>query len=116
MPTKMERGCKPLLLLKIKILVMIILCLITTSAHAKTDYEKYIIKPNKKESLLQRFFNTFKTQAFDKSYAIIIAVSNYENLAPLPSVRNDARKMKNYLISTGEYDEIVVLQDEKASF
>ena len=99
-----------------KIGLMIIFCFITTSAYGETDYQKYIIKPDKRESLLQRFFNSFKTQAFDKSYAIIIAVSDYERLATLPSSGKDAEKMKQYLISTGEYDEIVVLQDEEATF
>ena len=99
-----------------KILLILILILITTTGYSKTNYDKYIIKPYKKESWLERFLNMFKEKGFDKSYAIIIAVSGYENLTPLPSSRKDAEKMKQYLISTGEYDEIVVLQDDEATF
>jgi len=53
---------------------------------------------------------------FDGSYAIIIGIENYDHFPRLDVAREDIEKMKSFLLSTGEYDEVVVLQDEEATF
>jgi formylglycine-generating enzyme len=86
-------------------------------SHSQTDYSQFIIKPQKKEGFLTRFFRQrSKHDPFNGSYAIIIAVGDYDKLQNLASPKEDAQKMKNFLLRSSEYDEVVVLQDDNASF
>jgi len=86
-------------------------------AHSQIDYGRFVTKPQKKVSFLQGFFKDFFSEhPFDGSYAIIIAIGDYDYLPRLDSSAKDAEKMKEFLLNTGEYDEIVMLQDADARF
>lgn len=101
---------------------MLVLALMTllviTPGFSQSKYQSYIIdgKTVIKESVLEQFLKVFHRKPFQKSYAIIIAIGNYDNLPPLTSSRQDAEKMKETLLHSGEYDEIVILQDQDASY
>lgn len=93
-----------------RLLLIIGLATLLTSpfANAQMDVSKFIFKPQKKETNLQKFFKS--------SYAIIIAVGNYNKLPSLRSPKQDAIKMKGFLLQSGEYDEVAVLLDADATY
>ncbi len=96
----------------------LVIVLITNNTFAKPNYQNYILNGKQvvQESFLERFLEMFKREPFQKSYAIIIAIGEYDYLPPLNSSKQDVEKMKDVLLRSGAYDEIVVLQDEHASF
>lgn len=96
--------------------ITLTICLITTISYSQPDYQKFIHqKPQGKESYLQQLVNLWKTP-FDGSYAIIITIGKYDHFPSLEAAKKDSEKMKNFLLESSEYDEVVVLQDEDASF
>lgn len=82
------------------------------------DYDRFIFRPpTQQESFLDKYvWKHFQQKLFDGSYAMIVAVGDYDHLSKLESVTYDAAKMKTFLLETAEYDEVVVLQDAEASF
>ncbi len=104
------------------IAVFFSLCLISEASFSDIEYSKFIYKPTKDsisgyEKILLNITRamSYSFNKFDNSYAIIISIGNYDT-SPMRSPKLDAEKIKNYLISTGEYDEIVMLQDEDATY
>jgi hypothetical protein len=49
---------------------------------------------------------------FDKGIALLVGVANYKHLHPLPNVRNDLLRMRDYLLVQEEFDDVYILQDE----
>ena len=97
--------------------LVLILSLLAAIAFAREDFTKFIEKkPPNAQSYFQRFLAMFQQQPFDGSYALIIAVGDYDNLKPLQAPKRDAEKLKQVLLNTGDYDEVVVLRDADASF
>ena len=91
--------------------------LINSFAYSQqVQYEQFIYKGKKEDGYFQKFLNMIREEPFTGSYAIIIAIGAYDHLSPLKSAKRDAEKMKDFLLNTGEYDEVVVLQDTQASF
>ncbi|MCP4345059.1 MAG: DUF1566 domain-containing protein [Desulfobacterales bacterium] len=100
----------------IQSLVLAIMFITTVSYSHAADYRKFIHKKHRTdESYFGRMMKQWKSP-FRASYAIIIAVGDYEYFPRLEAVQRDAGKMKEFLLNTGEYDEVVVLQDEDATF
>ena len=97
--------------------LVLIMSLLAAMAFAREDYAKFIFKKSPDtQSYFQRFLAMFQQQPFDGSYALIIAVGDYDNLKPLQAPNKDAEKLKKVLLNTGDYDEVVVLRDADASF
>jgi hypothetical protein len=88
------------------------------TAHSQPEYRKFIHKKeNKEHGFLTIFFiNILKQKPFNGSYAIIIAIGNYDKLLPPKSSQEDARKIERFLLGTLEYDEVVILQDNDETF
>lgn len=95
-----------------------LLSLVSVSpGSAANEYERFIVRPQKEESFLEKYvLKHFQRRLFDGSYAIVIAVGDYDNLPRLDSVQADAEKMTHFLLQTAEYDEVVVLTDADATF
>lgn len=102
------------------ILFHILILLISNLAYSQEDFSRFVLRKKKEnESFLEKAMqsmNAFTQVPFDKSYAIIIAIGEYDYLPPLEAPKFDAEKMKNFLLNTGEYDEIIVLQNSDANF
>jgi hypothetical protein len=52
--------------------------------------------------------------AFDKSYALVVGIGNYQHLPPLSSPAADVQKMKAYLEAQG-FDEVVTPSEENVT-
>ncbi len=106
-----------------KVIVMREVCLMTLFSlfvcipisAAQIDYNRFISpKERQEESYLQQVTKWWNAY-FNSSYAIIIAIGEYDYNSPLP-VQDDAKKMKDFLLSSGEYDEVIILQNADATF
>jgi uncharacterized caspase-like protein len=96
--------------------VLLMLSIIASDVYAQS-YSQFIYRKPQKRSFFEEFLRPFFTRdPFDGSYAMIIGVGDYDNLPPLESPTRDAEKMKNFLLNTAEYDEVVVLKDADATF
>src|SRR6202011_4954230 len=49
---------------------------------------------------------------FDRAVALLVGVANYKHLNPLPNVRNDLSKMRDFLLLQEEFDDVYILYDE----
>jgi hypothetical protein len=63
---------------------------------------------------LQREFPSIfgKAPPFNKGIALLVGVTNYKHLHPLPGVRNDLLRMRNYLLTEEQFDDVYILQDD----
>jgi protein-disulfide isomerase len=75
-----------------------------------------------KPSFFTRFENLAKVALpslselpFERSVAILVGISKYQNMESLPFVRNDLEDMKNYLLLRGGFDQVYVIADEVAT-
>ncbi len=103
---------------KIILILFIFFTFLIKMAQSQPEYRKFIHKKedNKHGFLTNFFINILNQKPFNGSYAIIIAVGNYDKLLPLKSSQEDAKKMERFLLGTLEYDEVVMLQDNDATF
>jgi hypothetical protein len=63
--------------------------------------------------LQRQFPSIFGTAPpFNKGIALLVGVANYKHLHPLPNVRNDLARMRDYLLIQEEFDDVYVLQDQ----
>ncbi len=103
----------------ISIIMIVCLCLLfIIPANVSAQYNQFIFQPPRpQQSFFQKYIGKyFQETVFDGSYAIVIAVGDYTHLRRLVSVQADAEKMKMYLLTTADYDEVVVLTDGEATF
>lgn len=67
-------------------------------------------------SLSEKVLRLFKRPAFDKSYAVVIGINDFNepDFKDL-STQNDPIKVKDYLINEAGFDEVYLLTNEKVS-
>jgi Caspase domain/Domain of unknown function (DUF4440) len=53
-----------------------------------------------------------KAPPFYRSVALLVGVTEYKHLHRLPNVRNDLARMRDYLLSQEEFDDVYILQDQ----
>src|SRR6266404_1627308 len=79
----------------------------------------YIIeRPANVKGLARRMcerFDICTSMKFDRSVAIVIGVSQYKYLPKLESTKKDAERVKNYLLDSEEFDQVVFLTDGDAT-
>ena len=98
------------------IFISLILFLFLETHSYSQSYRQFIYRKPQQESLLDQFFRFWTTRdPFNGSYAMVIGVGDYDNLPSLDSPSPDAERMKNFLLKTAEYDEVVVLKDADAT-
>lgn len=61
-------------------------------------------------SLCERF-QVCNMSAADLSVALVIGVSKYQYLTPLESTRNDARELADFLLDSGEFEQVILLTE-----
>jgi uncharacterized caspase-like protein len=79
----------------------------------------YIQEPPNSEAYLTRRFaeiynvilSAQSTRPFGRSIAFLVGVSKYQNLSQLPSVLNDIREMREFLLNKAGFDEVYVVTD-----
>ena len=49
---------------------------------------------------------------FGKSVAFLVGVSKYDNLQPLPFVKNDLKQLRDFLLKKGGFDEVYAAADQ----
>ncbi len=100
-----------------KKLVLLILLLSVGTVFGQPDYKRFIFRPVEKEqSFLQQFLKAKNKTPMTARYAIVIAISEYEQMPRLKTVASDGQKMKSFLLTVERYDEVVVLTDADANF
>ncbi|MBM3237532.1 caspase family protein [Candidatus Poribacteria bacterium] len=68
------------------------------------------------QSIWEKFSKRFKGKAFNKSYALVIGLSNYSGgWGTLESPYYDALRVRNYLINEAEFDYVVTLTNREAT-
>lgn len=102
---------------KLAYAICIICCIVVEPIHAQS-YNQFIYKkPQQQRSFFKDFIlSLFGHDPFDGSYAIVIGISDYDHLPRLDSPLYDTEKMKEFLLDSAEYDEVVVLKDSDANF
>ena len=95
----------------------LLLMILAQIAYSNSNYDQFIYRSEKQEGWFQKYVRKyFQDTLFDGSYAIVIAVGDYDNLPRLESAQHDAEKMTEFLLNTAEYDEVVMLTDADATF
>ena len=65
------------------------------------------------EKLMDIVFSNSNDLPFGKSVAFITGVSEYKNISPdLDFVENDIRRMKNFLLNDGGFDEVFIAKND----
>ncbi len=59
--------------------------------------------------------NTFNLSDYNKSYAVVVGISGYNNFPDLPSTKNDAIRMKDFLINEAGFDYVHLLTEERVT-
>lgn len=83
----------------------------------------YIQQPPSSESYLTRkfaeiynvVFSDQSARPFGRSIAFLVGVSKYRNLSQLPSVLNDIKDMREFLLNKAGFDEVYVATDDKVN-
>jgi hypothetical protein len=90
-----------------------------TAVQAPAEYRKFIIdRPDLRKEFAQNICERIQicsSVKFDRSIAVIIGVSDYDYLPKLKSTADDARKIKDFLLESGEFDHIVFLTEHEAT-
>jgi uncharacterized caspase-like protein len=60
-------------------------------------------------------FDVCEMSATDISVALVIGVSKYRYLTPLESTQNDARELADFLLDSGEFEQVILLTEEDAT-
>lgn len=64
----------------------------------------------------QAIKNTFNISNYNKSYAVVVGISDYTGgLTKRPSTRNDAIRIKDYLINEAGFDYVHLITEEQAT-
>ncbi|MBA7481229.1 hypothetical protein ES707_16699 [subsurface metagenome] len=99
------------------LLTLTVILLLAASSHSKAQYEKFVYKPKRDtEGHFQAFLRVVSQRPFHGSYAMVVAIGDYDNLLPLKSPPRDAEKIRDFLLSSNEYDEVVILKEDDANF
>ncbi len=62
------------------------------------------------------FASFFKRKPFDKSFALVIGVSDYEGHWPsLTTTRNDPIRVRDFLVDQAGFDLVITLRNARAS-
>lgn len=83
------------------------------------QYQGFIHQaPSNQKSWRQRTLETFnlstQTRA-NRSVAMVIGITRYQSLEPLTVNAGDAVELKDYLLASGEFDEVVLLTEQAAN-
>ena len=76
--------------------------------------EEYL-KPNDKKRWGKLLADAVGIDAYQKSYALIISISDYTGGYPSLPTRNDAIRMRDYLVHEAGFDYVRVITDDKVS-
>jgi uncharacterized protein YgiM (DUF1202 family) len=60
-------------------------------------------------------FNVCEMSAADISVALVIGVSKYQYLTSLESTQNDARELADFLLDSGEFEQVILLTEADAT-
>ncbi|MCP4407891.1 MAG: caspase family protein [Gammaproteobacteria bacterium] len=60
-------------------------------------------------------FDICEMSAADLSVALVVGVSKYKYLTPLESTRNDARELADFLLDSGEFEQVILLTEQDAT-
>jgi hypothetical protein len=83
------------------------------------EYLRFIIsRPELQKSYTRKLcerFDLCQAVGFDKSIALVIGVSKYQELGELQSTAKDAERVKDFLFNSSEFDEIIYLTEADAT-
>jgi hypothetical protein len=114
--------------MKLNVTLILTIVLIIVSSTFRTasgldvpqEYRKFIIdRPENRDGFVTRLCKSFdicSSMKFDRSVALLVNVSKYKHLPVLQSTDKDAERMKNFLLESKEFDQVVLLTDDDASF
>ena len=89
------------------------------SVQVPAEYRQFIKTADKQtKPLWQRLceqFDVCEMRAADISVALVIGVSRYRYLQPLESTQNDARQLAEFLLNSGEFEQVILLTEEDAT-
>lgn len=94
------------------IIISILLPQFLLSAGLDDEY----IKSHDHKSWGTIFSEFFPNQGFNKSYALVIGIGDYDYWKHLEAPPTDAKRFKNFLIKNAGFDYVVTLTQEKATF
>lgn len=83
-----------------------------SQANERNLHDKYEKKEDSSPIKLVNAF--FKQERFNKSYAIVIGLSDYNEWKHLEACYYDALKVRNYLTNDAKFDYVVTLTNNKA--
>ncbi len=96
-----------------------LLSLPVAAINIPAEYQPFIHDaPDNKKGRLQWLCETFNIcdkHRTNRSVAIVIGVSKYDYLKPLQSTGNDAPELANFLLESGEFDQVVLLHEGDAT-
>jgi tetratricopeptide (TPR) repeat protein len=72
-------------------------------------------KPPSKTSLSEWLRRQYKDESFNKSYAIVVGIGDYDGHDKLSAPAKDAVRVRDFLRDAADFDFIVTLTDEKAT-
>jgi Tfp pilus assembly protein PilF len=96
------------------IALAIILSLLPLDAGSIGLDETYI-KASNQTSWSERFNSWYKSDEFEKSYAVIIGIGDYDKYPKLQAPALDAIRVRDFLRDEANFDYIVTLTNEKAT-
>lgn len=99
--------------MKSKILTGLILLSLASAANAQGIDR--VFHGNNPQSFGQLIKNVFNLSDFNKSYAVVVGISRYKSFPNLTSTRNDAIRMKDFLINEAGFDYVHLITEERAT-
>ena len=88
----------------------------TTIGSVNAQGIDQVFTGNKPLSFGQVLKNTFNLSHYNKSYAVVVGISQYSGgFSNLLSARKDAERMKNFLINEAGFDYVHLLTEEKVT-
>ena len=100
-------------------LIALLFSMQTPAVHVSAEYRKFIRTAEEQtkpwwRSLCERF-QVCEMSAADLSVALVVGVSKYRYLTPLESTRNDARELAEFLLDSGEFEQVILLTEADAT-
>lgn len=99
-----------------KALTFLLLIIISLSNVSMAKGIDRVFEGNRKQSFGRAVDNLFNLSHYDKSYALVVGISQYTgDFKSITSARNDANRMKDFLINEAGFDHVHMLTEEKVT-
>jgi hypothetical protein len=91
----------------------------TAAVQVPVEYRKFIqIAEGQSKPWWQRLceeFDVCEMSKADLSVALVIGISDYQYLPKLETTKNDAREFADFLLGSGEFDQVILLTEHEAT-